>query len=158
MYFIKLSKTYIVDFDKIISARIECDDHVVSHKNIGSVVGASIVGGIIGASSVNTHYNKKSQCGSIVVNIKDFETPEIELILFAEADPIDPSDYVAFGNNIISLINVAIAEAKEQTERHLPFSVSLSVADEIKKLSELRSSNIITEEEFREQKRRLLNP
>jgi hypothetical protein len=51
----------------------------------------------------------------------------------------------------------AIASKKEESANNLPSMATLSIADEIRKLGELKSAGLLSEEEFASEKKKLLS-
>jgi hypothetical protein len=51
----------------------------------------------------------------------------------------------------------AITSKKEESSNNLPSAATLSIADEIRKLGELKSAGLLSEEEFASEKKKLLS-
>ena len=65
---------------------------------------------------------------------------------------------IGLGAGIVSsLIAVVTSSTKSEYKDEPPQKKSSSVADELTKLNQLKSNGVITEDEFQEQKKKLLN-
>lgn len=175
---------YVFEFDKIISVELIEDGKTISSKSAIRTIGGALVGGvlaggagaIVGGLSGKTKTTTKISSISVKVMIRDFVIPSINIVTFdyrwtAERKPLNPDNMfcnigINNGKEIVDIISVAIDEAdrsrNEKVKNHnqpprIGKSENISVADEIKKLAELKEKGYITEEEFQSQKQSLLS-
>jgi hypothetical protein len=159
-----------IDFDKLVGVEIVQDGETIYKKNaIGrALIGAALAGetgAIIGGLTGKTQKAGKVFSYKVLFSINDMRQPIIEFELLdksidlsSQVEKISFSGIQSFGERIKSIIGVVIDKVdKEQNSSLEKESINISFADELKKLAELKSSGILTDEEFEKQKRKLLN-
>ncbi len=177
-------KKYVCGFDKIINVEyIENGETISSKSTIRTIGGAlagsvlaggvgAIVGGLSGKSKTTTNISTIS----VKVTLRDYTTPSINIVTFdckwyTGNKPLDPNDIrcrtgVQNGKRIVDFISIIIDEVdrdrneKDSLQNQVPKtekSENSSLADEIKKLAELKEKGHITEDEFYSLKQNLLS-
>ncbi len=171
-----------VKFEDIISVELIEDNNVLMKKSTGRTIGGSIigsalaggagmiVGGLSGSSKqVNLH-------SSVIVKLllRNASSPSIEIACFdcrtmtIEGKPVkdgsmEESVYkkgLSDAKRITDTLNViidAIDRASNSGDSTMPTTQFSSTADELLKLAQLKEQGILTEEEFNQQKTKLLN-
>lgn len=141
-------------YNNIISIEIIEDGQLIFKKSIMRTIGGAITGGVIaggagavvgGLSGDNTAHK---EIKSIIIKllIRDINTPSVELKL-------DNAFKTKQANQIKDSINVII----DKIDRESSSDISQSIADELIKLNTLKEQGILTEEEFIQQKNKILN-
>ncbi|MFE4525636.1 SHOCT domain-containing protein [Cytobacillus firmus] len=169
-------KSYVFAFKDILQSEILEDGATITKTSRGSQIGGALLGGVlaggVGAvigglsgSSSSTTEVKKIQL-QVIVNdrIKSFHR-----VTFMSAETLLPKDSVIYKNannkithwhNLIShLINRVDQDDKKEISLHKDTNEGRnpSTADELKKLAQLKNDGILTEEEFNQQKQKLLS-
>lgn len=160
----------VVSFRDIISAEIFEDGSSVTRTERTSQLAGSLVGGlalggvgaIIGGLSGNTITTKKCKRIDLRLVVNDTKIPIHDLtILNIEVDR-DGSIYdsnMKIARHWNALIAVMIKRADQEDKKSSasrPAENPSSIADELKKLAELRDSGVLSNEEFQNQKANLL--
>lgn len=159
-----------IDFDKLVGVEIVQDGETIYKKNaIGrALIGAALAGGtgaIIGGISGKTKKGGIVFSYKVLFSISDMKQPIIEfelmdgaLDLSSKVEKFSFSGIQSFGERVKSIIGAIIDKVdKERNANIEKESINVSLADELKKLADLKISGILTDEEFEEQKRKLLN-
>lgn len=160
------------NYEDLLSVSLETDGQTISEKSTmrtvaGAAVGGALFGGagaVVGGLSGNTSSVKA--IGKIVVKFvfRDIENPNYELVLLNVVSPIKPTDLdynrvkkaLALGNKIKDVCAVIIDKV-DSTKKEQPQISNLSVADELKKFADLLKEGLISQQEYEEQKKKLLN-
>ncbi len=167
----------IINFSDIISVNYEENGSVLFSKSTSRSIGGAIAGGvlmggagaIVGGLSGNTSQIKQVYSMTINILVKNIENPKIVLKIHRDSESFNTKDQkVAYqnrleeANDIKDLISVIIDKANQQQDDvnqkiiHSP-NEKFGFADELLKLAQLKESGILTDEEFRQQKNKLLN-
>ncbi len=171
-------KSKIFNYNDILECEILEDGESITKTARGSQLGGMLIGGLAlggigaiigGLSGSKTNIDKvKSIDLKIVVN--DVNEPMFILNFLNVKNTLDPNDgyknnHPTYTNAIKSarywhsLLKVLIKKADEEDEKkeNIQSTQNLSIADELKKLKLLLDDEILTKEEFEEQKAKLLN-
>jgi len=180
-----LSNHIILNYKDIINVTYEEDGATLYSKSAGRTVGGTLVGGallggagaIVGGLSGNVSQNKVVKSMRIKILVRNTTIPTITLDInlkgeeFKTKDKLSKKTYetrLRTANEIKDLLSVIIEEGNTQAyqvqaqkvvetlQKEAPKS-NLSVADELTKLVKLKEIGILTEEEFKSQKAKLLN-
>lgn len=180
---LKDSNSDIFTYQDILESEIIEDGITVTKTSRSSQLGGALLGGvlaggvgaIIGGLSGSTTSTNEVNSIDLKIIVNDTKTP-IHIINFLNADvidfngkpfPVKKSDdkyknAIEKANYWQSLISVLIKKADKEDKEKEKETISVnnknnnSVADEIKKLNELVKEGIISEEEFNNQKNKLL--
>lgn len=174
-------KTEIINYNDIISVELIEDNSTIISRSLGRALGGVVVGGllagdtaaIVGGLSGNQHMKKK--VSSVIVKIvkRDISAPTTTIECFnsitmcsgEESISVDsPAGSVyykpglAHAKQITDIIKVIIDRMEKRgSVSSRPTIESFSAADELTKLSSLRDKGVLSEEEFQEQKNKILN-
>ena len=178
-------KTSVVNFADIIGVELIEDGSTVSKKSTTRTIGGALVGGVLaggagtivgGLSGNSTQKNKVSSL-SVKILIRSMDNPALLITCFdsrtmttehkasIETEGKLESYIYKLGkqnaDNIKDLVSVIIDRvdkntAPTQIEETTKQSKSISVADELLKLNELKEKGILSEEEFTLQKSKIL--
>lgn len=159
------------NYEDLLSVTLKTDGQTISKKSTtrtltGAAVGGALFGGagaIVGGLSGDVTSTQAISKVIIKLTFRDIENPNFELVLFSGA-PTKPNDIgykdlkkaLALGNKINDICSVIIDKV-DGIKKEQPRVSSLSIAEELKKLSELVKEGIISQKEFDEQKGRLFN-
>ena len=161
----------VVSYKDLLSSEI-CEDGVTITKTMrssqigGALIGALALGGIgaiIGGLSGKTQTVGKVKRVDLRITVNDTQTPHHVvnfLNLESKKDGIVYELAIATARRWHGLIEVLIKRADTEDRKNQKTTdphQRASVADELKKLAELRDSGILSAEEFQQQKTRLLN-
>lgn len=176
-----ISSHKVLNFSDIINVTYEEDGNTLFSKSMARTVGGAIVGGaliggagaIVGGLSGDTSQNKKVQSMNIKILVRSTTSPSINLPInlvgetFNTKDEKSKNTYksrIQEANAIKDLISVIIDNSNQQQAAQVtinsnpetPKQVS-NIADELTKLAQLKDAGILSEEEFQQQKKKLLN-
>lgn len=183
-YVTELDKT-IIEFANIIGVELIEDGNTVSKKSTSRTIGGALVGGALtggvgaiigGLSGSSTQKNKVSSL-SVKIHLRSLDKPSLLIKCFdsrtmttehkasIETDGNIESWKYKFGkqnaDEIKDLISVIIDRIDSKTvpvqETTITTKPTNSLADELLKLNELKEKGILTEEEFNNQKNKILN-
>jgi len=165
----------IIEYKDIISVEIFEDGSSVTKTVRSSQIGGAVIGGlvlggvgaIIGGLSGKTETSGKIKRVDLRLILNDTNSPLHDVVLMnieAKKESIIYTHAIQqarFWHGLIEvLIKRADAEDRSLQLEGRPAAVAastLSIADEIKKLSELHQAGVLTAEEFQQQKNKLLN-
>ena len=169
------SEIHVLRYDDIVSVAYEENGNNVFNKSLGgAVVGGLLFGGvgaIVGGSTAKAKQNKEIRIMSIKILLKSTSKTNITLKIYEAG--IDGSvletkgmaDRMAYDKlmkevigikDIFSII-IDMVDKDLMQQKNTPNLSSLSIADELEKLAKLKESGILSEQEFTEQKKKLLN-
>ena len=168
----------VFTFDQIRNVEVSEDSKTVYSSSTLSTIGRTIIGeavagtagAIIGGLTTKTKESTEVSSINVKILLNDSTTPSFSFFtldskkMSADGKPLKTSEFIykqAIGKTekIVDAINTiiqsqrSIAASSSNQEQHTP---TISVADELKKLVELKECGVLTEEEFEEQKRRVL--
>lgn len=181
--FADTNKTETYDYKDILESEIMEDGKTVTNTSRSSQIGGAIVGGVlaggagavIGGLSGKKSSEKEINKIDLKVIVNNTKSP-IKLINFLTADDIDfngkpfpikkdsPKYKSAMSsiNHWHSLLGLLIKQTDSEDtgntkNNKLNENINLSVADELNKLLQLKKEGILTEEEFNQQKQKILS-
>lgn len=179
LYYITTQQTIEVPFDKIISVEINEDNSVLFSKSAS--VGGAILGGvlageagiIVGGLSGETKKEKNVSNVTVKIKIRDYSTPSLLIECFNSSELLGNKeiwsthkvylDELHNAQKITDYVSVIIDEvggkrkdALQTVSLHSSSEKSI-VADELAKLASLKEQGILTDEEFKTQKEKVLN-
>lgn len=153
-------------YEDILEVEVLVDGETITKTSRGSQLGGALLGGVlaggvgavIGGLSGSTTSQEKVGSIQLKITVNDIKNPVILLKIFNTSTPWDKNDeelkqYSETAMEWQGLFSVIIkngdkkVEAKAETE---------NTSDEIRKLHELLKDGILTEEEFNNQKHKLL--
>lgn len=176
-----------IPFEQILSVEIIQNGSTVLSKSAnigGAVVGGMLAGGagmIVGGTSGKTKVGKTLSRIAVRIRLKDLSKPALVIdcfdskALFGQSEmetEYIKSSYIEecqqHAQKIADLVSIIIDNVERQSSQDLILKTNRpspcedrqdysSMADELKKLADLKDRGILTEEEFKEQKKRLLN-
>lgn len=169
------NKILILQYTDIVSISYEENGTDVFNKSLGgAVVGGLLFGGvgaIVGGNTAKAKQNKEVRSMSIKILLKStsnstiilkiydgaaLETKKIADRTYYEGLMKEVSEIKDIFSIIIDIVDKNVAMQKLASVSSLPSSASVSVADELTKLAKLKDSGILSDEEFRAQKSKLL--
>ena len=168
----------IIPFNKILGVSLIENGTTVSSKSTTRTIGGGLIGGalagtagaIVGGLSGNSKQKNMVSSVQVKITIKDITNPSLTFNAFSAKmvsnvlNEIDTTDAffgkiykqcLAQANRIVDMVSVIIDEVDNY---ETPAHSTLSIADELKKLSDLKKEGILTEKEFQAQKNTLLKP
>ena len=170
-----------IPFDKIINVEISEDNSTIASKSTSRTVGGALVGGalaggagaIVGGLSGDMKMKKKVSLVQVRIRLRDFQSPTLFIDCFDSkamfgCDDMDSDgvggwaykDGLNHAKQITDLVSVIIDDVDRAEKQNLSSVQEIatgSVAEELEKLAALRDKGILTEDEFKGQKMKLLN-
>ena len=178
---LRQKKKKIIGFDQVFDVEYIVNEETIASKSTMRTIGGAVVGGvlaggvgaIVGGLSGKTKTENKISKIAVKVSIRDIDFPAMNITYFdcktlPDRKPVAPDSIYCEGailqaQNFVNTISVIIEEGKrvdvskpidqQLTEKQ----ENMSVADEIKKLANLRDEGILTQEEFEKKKASLLS-
>lgn len=172
-----ISSQKVLNYSDIINVTYEEDGNTLFSKSMKRTVGGAFVGGtlmggagaIVGGLSGDTSQIKEVNSMSIKILVRDTAAPTVSLPINLNGESFNTKDEksknvykarIRTANAIKDLISVIIDNSNQQIS--MPQKIEepkakASIADELVKLAQLKDSGILSEEEFIEQKKKLLN-
>lgn len=170
----------IIPFDKILKVELIENGTTISSKSTirtvgGSFIGGAIAGGagaVVGGLSGNSKNIKKISSVQVKITIREINDPSFIIDAFnaqtmtIEGKPIKPDSLEGYkykqglthANRIVDILRVVIDEVDNHSNITANnIQQNTSIADELKKLADLKRDGILTQEEFDIQKAKLLN-
>lgn len=168
----------VFNYEDIISVQLLEDNHTVSEKSTGRTIGGALVGGVLaggagaivgGLSGSSKNLNLHSSV-KVKILLRNASTPSITIDCFnamtmtVEGKPVKDGsmEYYTYkegldhANRIVDRVSVIIDAVDRANNTAMAQGPSASTADELAKLAALKEKGILTEEEFAEQKKKLL--
>lgn len=176
--YIEENKESIIPYDEIISVEVIEDNTVIASKSTMRTVGGAVVGGalaggagaVVGGLSGNTSMKKKVKMVQVKLRLRDISNPTLFINCFdymtmTNGQEVKPDGMLGFiykqglehAHQIADFISVIIDDVDRSQKQSNTSKTSNSVADELAKLADLRTKGILTDEEFKTQKSKLLN-
>ncbi len=153
----------IYSFDDILDFELIEDGNSVTKGGIGRAVVGHVLAGGIGAivGGITAKRKTKSTCTrlQIKITLNNITTPAVLVNLIISETKKDSFIYktaYSSAQNIMSVLQIICAN-KQSTNQRTTVMPSMSFADEIIKYKQLFDQGIITQEEFNEKKRQLLD-
>lgn len=179
IYHLTTNLTKEVPFDHIISFEILEDNTVLFSKSVSvdkAILGGVLAGGagmVVGGLSGDTKQEKNVSKVTVKIRIRDYSMPSLMIECFNSIELLGNKEIwsthkvyreeLQNAQKIADYLSVIIDNVykKEKTSpskiaQHKPSKKS-SVADELAKLASLKEQGILTEDEFKVQKEKLLN-
>ena len=181
IYYLSTNSTKEVSFNQIISVEILEDNTLLSSKSTTRTIGGALLGGalaggagmVVGGLSGDSKQKKKVSKVLVKIKFRDYSTPSLEIPCFVASEltwsgevKTDDVDWWLYkeelqnAQKIADYVSVIIDEVDRQEKQSQSVESSFvksSVADELAKLASLNEQGILTDEEFRAQKEKLLN-
>lgn len=169
-----IAEKSIIKYNNILEVEILTNGVTVSKKSATRTIGGSLIGGaifggagaVVGGLSGDSVSHEKINSIKIKILIKDMENPSITLDWWKSSnkegcaldDTAIQTPYINC-NTIKDIISVIINNEDDKAEKleGIESSQTISVADEIIKLVQLKDMGVITDEEFENQKSKLLS-
>lgn len=177
-----LISTYkVFNYSDIINVAYEEDGNTLFSKSMKRTIGGAIVGdilmggagAIVGGLSGDTKQYKEVKSMNIKILIRNTTTPSLDLPINLKGETFNTKDEksqktyknrIQEANAIKDLISVIIDNSNQQLaipisspqKNEEPKSQN-SIADELAKLAQLKDGGVLSEEEFQQQKKRLLS-
>ena len=160
----------VVEYESLLSSELFEDDSTVTKTVRSSQIGGALIGGvalggvgaIIGGLSGQTNTSEKVKRIDLRLTVNDTRNPlhDVNFLNFEmKKDSPNYQNAMKTARHWHSLIEVLIKRS-DMEDRENPASISqtqpISIADELKKLADLRDSGILNVEEFQQQKAKLL--
>lgn len=167
------------NYEDLLSVSLKTDGRTISEKSTmrtvaGAAVGGALFGGagaivggagaIVGGLSGNTTSTQAVSKVILKFTFRDIENPNYELLLLNMYPPTKPNEIgysevekaLALGNKIKDVCAVIIDKV-DSSKKEQPQISNLSVAEELKKFADLLKEGLISQQEYEEQKKKLLN-
>lgn len=170
----------VIGFDQVIDVEYIVNEDTVASRSTLNTIGRAVVGGvlaggvgaIVGGLSGKTKTESKISKIAVKVLIRDLDFPAMNITYFdcktlPDRKPVSPDSIFCESANLqaqdfVNTMSIIIDEGKrmgisvpQEQPQMLPDKPS--IADEIKKLANLRDEGILTQEEFEKQKASLLS-
>lgn len=159
-----------IPFYKILSVELLEDNNVVSSKSTTRTVGGALLGGalaggagmVVGGLSGNTTQKKDVLKVTVKIRIRDYSIPSLSITCFDKTGSTGTyEEEIKNAQEIVDYVSIIIDEV-DRKEKRLQSAIQKtsgksSVADELAKLASLKQQGILTDEEFRIQKVKLLS-
>lgn len=160
-------KSYVLDYKDIIQSEILRDGVTINKTSRGSQIGGALVGGVLAggvgavigglsASSESTSTVTKLELQVVVNNSKK----SFHRVIFMSPDDITLPERILPNKDLEKEITHwynLLSHIVDKTEPELSTTNLMSTADELNKLLVLRNSGVLTDEEFNQQKSRILS-
>jgi len=173
----------IIPFDKIMGVSIDEDNKTILSKSSMRTIGGAIVGGaiagsagtVVGGLSGDSTLKKKVSKVKVIIKLRDLNNSSIAINCFnsttmtvehsseIKTDGKDGSLYkqgLQHAQKIVDLVSIIIDQTdKEQKSMSTKSQSNVSTSstiEELEKLANLKEKGILTEEEFNQQKKLLL--
>lgn len=176
--YIEENTDLFLPYDKFISVEIREDNTTIASKSSSRTIGGAIVGGaiaggagaIVGGLSGDTTMKKNVSLVQVRIRLRDISSPTLLINCFDcmamfGSQEIDSGgvggwaykEGMEHARQIADLVSVIIDDVDRQEKQNVSTpTVSGSVAEELSKLAELKEKGILTDDEFKEQKKKLL--
>jgi len=157
----------IIDYRDVLASEIEEDGQTVTRTQRTSQIGGALIGGlalggvgaIIGGLSGKTVSSNVATNITLSVTVNITKTPVFDIVLFSDwvNDKFDYDDASAEARHWHGLLTAVIKQADLEDSASEKAAVdSGSVADELAKLVALKEQGVLSDDEFSNQKQKLL--
>lgn len=164
----------VAKYEDIISVQVLEDGDTIFQKSAMRTIGGTLAGGallggvgaVVGGLSGSSQQKKKVRTIKIKLILRDTQTPSFEFTIYnmGKMKSDELKIYYQDAEKIKDTISVildrvdreAAAEGQKATEKQKSTSLNVSVADELTKLAGLLEKGLLTEEEFKQQKAKIL--
>jgi hypothetical protein len=162
----------VINCKDIIESEVIIDNVSVTKTSRGSQVGGALVGGVlagglgalVGGVTGSKNTSEKIKMVELKLVLNDTLSPIksikfLELSEPKEKEDIDVKRAITHVESFHKTVSVILKKNEEENQSNLQKSnqLSLSTSDEIRKLSELFKEGILTEEEYKKEKQKLLS-
>lgn len=171
----------VISFDDIINVELIENGTTLTTKSTMRTIGGTLVGGVlaggagavVGGLSGNSKQIQKVSDVQIRMRIRDLNNPALVIKCFdaktmtAEGKPIKPTSMEGYlyksgkehAQRILDLVSVIIDDVDRNSgsTQSVSIEATSSIADELAKLADLKAKGILTQEEFEQQKEKLLS-
>lgn len=165
------------NYDDIISVELIEDGVSIYSKSMSRTIGGTIIGGalagnagaIVGGLSGSSKEKKKTKSLKLKISLRDIKHPSFTFIFFEnergyESDNYFYKHFYEKANKLKDIFAVVLDKSKQNKEKTVEqiseqerTGNDTSVVDKLSKLAALLEKGLITEEEFKEQKIKLLS-
>lgn len=157
-----------IPFDNIVSVEYLEDNITIASKSTmrtigGAIIGSAIagsVGAVVGGLSGDTEIKRNVKHVQVRNIIRELASPTLLITCYDRSimEVINPVIGIEKARKIKDIVSIIIDEADRNAKHADIISKTQcnSVADELSKLSELKEKGVLTEEEFIQQKQKLL--
>ena len=157
-----------IPFDNIVSVEYLEDNITIASKSTmrtigGAIIGSAIagsVGAVVGGLSGDTEIKRNVKLVQVRIIIRELASPTLLITCYDRSimEVINPVIGIEKARKIKDIVSIIIDEADRNAKHADIISKTQcnSVADELSKLSELKEKGVLTEEEFIQQKQKLL--
>ena len=161
----KIDKVAIYNYSEILGCDVLEDGQSISKGGLGRAVAGGLLFGGVGAIVGGVTGSKKTKqiinSMKVKITVNDISNPTQYISLIESETKSTSFMYSTAKNNaeqIVSLINIIINDNNTNLQQDTMKSIEdISVAEEIRKFKQLADDGIITEEEFENKKKELLN-
>lgn len=165
------SDIYVIRYDDIVSVSYDENGNDVFNKSLGgAVVGGLLFGGvgaIVGGNTAKTKQNKEIRSMSMKILLKSTSKTNIILKIYdgTVLETKKTADRIAYNKLMSEVIGIKdifsiiidMVDKNVIRQKSTPNLTPISIADELEKLARLKANGILSEQEFANQKEKLLN-
>lgn len=170
--YIDANQVKIIPFEQIYKVEYIENSSVVASKSSIRTVGGALVGGvlaggagaIVGGLSGDTKMNNLITLMQVKIGLRDINSPALTINIYEDDKVFNPSvsnvfykHEMEYINNIVDSLSVIIDKVDKEKNVQTASTTHLSVADELNKLVQLKEAGVLTEQEFEQQKQKILN-
>lgn len=166
----------IIPFDQIMKVEFVENSVTVASKSSMRTIGGTIMGGalagnagaIVGGLSGDTVMNNNITLVQVKIGLRDINCPSLTITIYDDLRGYNPlseiwhpiyESHLEYANGIVDSVSAIIdrVDRAEKAQLQPTGNGNQSIADELTKLAKLRDIGILTDNEFEEQKQKLLN-
>ena len=166
----------IIPFEQILKVEFVENAVTVASKSSIRMVGGTIVGGalagnagaVVGGLSGDTVMNNMITLIQVKIGLRDINYPSHTITIFSDLKGYNPQSeiwhsihegHLELANGIVDSISAIIddVDRAEKAQLQPTGNGNQFIADELTKLAKLKDTGILTDNEFEEQKQKLLN-
>ena len=170
--YVDANQIKIIPFEQIFKVEYIENSSVVASKSSLRTVGGALVGGalaggagaIVGGLSGDTKMNNLITLMQVKIGLRDINSPTLTINIYEDDKGFNPSvsnvfykHKMEYVNNIVDSLSVIIDKVDKEKNVQTAATTHLSVADELNKLVQLKEAGVLTEQEFEQQKQKILN-
>lgn len=159
----KVKDLQVYDYSSIINYELLEDGNTKEKGGIGrAVVGGALFGGVGAIVGASTGHKHKKTCSKLQIKItlNNIDRPVVYvdfIIAETKKDGIIYKNVYPLAQEAMSIFNIITDSLKQETKQNDDNKKAISPADEIMKFKQLSDAGIITQEEFEDIKKQLLN-
>lgn len=166
----------IIPFDQIMKVAFVENSVTVASKSSMRTIGGAIMGGamagnagtIVGGLSGDTIMNNNITLVQVKIGLRDINCPSLTITIYDDLRGYNPlseiwrpihESHLEYANGIVDSVSAIIdrVDRAEKAQLQPTGNGCQSIADELTKLAKLKDTGILTDNEFEEQKQKLLN-